>query len=58
MKSDMSGSLKKPGFGFALMPVNLLHKQRMDLEDASQEQGAWPAEGSGHLALEAGRDVL
>lgn len=30
----------------------------MDLEDTRQGQGAWPAEGTGHLGVETGRDVL
>lgn len=50
--------LRKTGFGVAFRPVRLLHRQRMDLEDTSQRQGAWPAEGTGHLGVETGRDVL
>lgn len=50
--------LRKTGFGVALMPVRLLHRQRMDLEDTSQGPGAWPAEGTGHLGVDTGRDVL
>lgn len=40
------------------MPVRLLHRQRMDLEDARQGQGPCAAKGTGHLGVEAGRDVL
>lgn len=50
--------LRETDFGVALMTVRFFHRQRVDLEDTSQGQGAWPAEGTGHLGVETGRDAL
>jgi len=50
--------LRKTSLGISLIPVMLLHRQRMDLQDPSQGRGARPAEGTGHLGAETGGHML